>query len=232
MPPLALALMIAAPFVIGLAYLIQRAGLFRGYQAIAEDVQQIARNLHAKIFRDGSDLVVAGTCEKLPVIIRFSDDESRPQFRVQMRARMSFSLSLQPQKDTSDRRQNVVRTGSYLLDSKFTVISSQPTQAKMLFHDTASLAALNKLCYSKQIEFSIAPGEMQLVEPAVPTHVGPRVAESLQSMLAIARFGEQVPGAEKVELVPMSGNRPNWTFRAVVATGVLVVIYLLWIGPR
>src|SRR5947209_5486062 len=73
---------------------------------------------------------------------------------------------------------------------------------------------------------------MGLVEPTVPTHVGPRVAESLQSMLAIARFGEQVPGAEKIELVPLSGNRPNWTFRAVVATGVLIGIYLLWIGPE
>lgn len=231
MPPLALALMIASPFVIGLAYWVQRAGLYRGFQPAAEDIRQIARSLGAKVFRDGSDLVIAGSYQKLPVIVRLTNDEGRPPFRIQMRARMPFSLLLSPQDSTAERRQGVIRTGSYLLDSKFTATSSQPTQAKMLFNDDASLAALNKLCYSKQMEFSVAPGEMELIEPEIPAHFASRVSESLQSMLVLARLGEQIPGAEKVEIIPMAGNRPNWKFRAVIAASVLLAVSLLWARP-
>lgn len=222
--------MIASPFVIALAYWVQRAGLYRGYQRDADDIRQIAHGLGAKVFRDGSDLVIAGSHQKLPVIVRLTNDEGRPQFRIQMRARMPFSLLLSSQNST-ERRQSVIRTGSYLLDSKFTVTSSQPTQAKMLFNDDASLSALNKLCYSKQMEFSVAPGEMELIEPDIPAHLASRVSESLQSMLVLARLGEQIPGAEKIEILPMSGNRPNWKFRAVIAAGVLLAVSLLWASP-
>jgi hypothetical protein len=231
MPPLALALMIASPFIIALAYWVQRAGLYRGYQPVAGDIRQIAHNMGAKVFRDGSDLVIAGSHKKLPVMVRLTNDEGRAPFRIQMRARMPFSLSLTPQDGNAERRQGVIRTGSYLLDSKFTTTSSQPTQAKMLFHDDASLSALNKLCYSKQTEFSIAPGEMELVEPEIPAHLASRVSESLQSMLVLARLGEQIPGAEKVEVLPLAGNRPNWKFRAVIAAGVLLAVSLLWASP-
>jgi len=232
MPPLALALMIGSPFVIALAYWVQRAGLYHGYQLVAEDIRQIARSLGAKVFRDGSDLVIAGSYQKLPAIVRLTNDEGRPPFRIQMRARMPFSLSLLPQGGATERRQGVIRTGSYMLDSKFTVTSSQPTQAKMLFNDDASLSALSKLCYSKQTEFSIAPGEMELVEPEIPAHLASRVSESLQAMLVLARLGEQIPGAEKVEIIPLAGNRPNWKFRAVIAAGVLLAVSLLWASPE
>lgn len=231
MPPLALALMIASPFVIALAYWVQRAGLYRGYQSSAEDIRQVAHSLGAKVFRDGSDLVIAGSHQKLPAIVRLTNDEGRPQFRIQMRARMPFNLLLSPQNSTAERRQGVIRTGSYLLDSKFTATSSQPTQAKMLFNDDASLSALNKLCYSKQMEFSVAPGEMELIEPEIPAHLASRVSESLQSMLVLARLGEQIPGAEKVEIIPLAGNRPNWKFRAIIAAGVLLAVSLLWASP-
>ena len=210
---------------------MQRAGLYRGYQPVADDIRQIARSLGAKVFRDGSDLVTAGSYQKLPAIVRLTNDEGRPQFRIQMRARMPFSLSLLPQEGSAERRQGVIRTGSYLLDSKFTTTSSQPTQAKMLFNDDASLSALNKLCYSRQMEFRIAPGEMELVEPEIPAHLASRVSESLQSMLVLARLGEQIPGAEKVEVIPLAGNRPNWKFRAIIAAGMLLAVSLLWASP-
>jgi len=231
MPPLVLVLVIVLSVVIGLVYWAQRIALYRGYRQIAEDVRQTANALNGEVFRDSDDLVIAGRYEKLPVIIRFSDNEERPQFRVQMRAPVPFSLSLLPQNGTSERRSTAVRTGSYLLDSKFTALTSQPTQAKMLFNDKPSLSALTKLCYSRQTEFHITAGEMELIERAVPSPVSARIAESLQSMTAIARLAEQIPGAEHINVGTLPGRRVNWTFRAVLSTGLLVVIFLVWAHP-
>ena len=231
MPPLVLALMIVLSVVIGLVYWAQRIALYRGYRQISEDVQQTARTLNGEVFRDSNDLVIAGRYEKLPVIIRFSDNEERPQFRVQMRAPVPFSLSLLPQSANSERRSTAVRTGSYLLDSKFTALTSQPTQAKMLFNDKPSLAALSKLCYSRQTEFHISSGQMELIERAVPSPVSSRIAESLQSMAAIAQLAEQIPGAERINVGTLPGKHVNWTFRAVLTTGLLVVIFLVWMHP-
>src|SRR5947209_15506318 len=113
MPPIAFALMIASPFVIALAYWMQRAGLYRGYQPVADDIRQIARSLGAKVFRDGSDLVTAGSYQKLPAIVRLTNDEGRPQFRIQMRARMPFSLSLLPQ-ERSEEHTSELQSRQYL----------------------------------------------------------------------------------------------------------------------
>lgn len=233
MPPLALALTIALalPVVIGVVYWIQRNALYRGYKDVADDARQIARNTAGEIFRDNQDLLIAGSYSQRPVTVRFAESEGKSQFMVEMRVPVSFSLSLLPRNESPERRQAALRTGSYLLDSKFAVVTGQPTQAKMILNDKASLTALEKLCYSRQVEFRIEHGRLELKEAAVPSSAAARTSESLQSLATIAQLVEQIPGAEHIDIGPIHKKKVNWNFRALLIVGFVAIVYLLLARP-
>src|SRR5262249_50452679 len=136
MQPLALILNIAIVVgIIGIiVYWVQRFAVFLGYKAIQPDVLQIVELLKADLFRQGSDVVIAGHYGGFPTIVRFSHKVDTPGLDIQMRVPASFNFSLMPRNFSSSRAEGrvLMRTGSAALDRRVHARTDNPLEVKPL----------------------------------------------------------------------------------------------------
>jgi hypothetical protein len=229
MSPLAIILsIIAAAVVISVVYAVQRFNVYKGYEQIAQDARRIGTILKAEIFRDGGDLVISGNQGRFPTVVRFSHSENTPGMNIQMRVPSTFDLSLSPKKVTAAKGRTVVRTGSIVLDSKFSARTDHPTQTKMLVTNKAALAQLEKLCCSTQTDLTLSTGNMELSELAIPAYTGRHVLEHLESMDIVGKLLQEMPGADAVKIEPVRTESSTWLFRGITALGVIVIGILLF----
>src|SRR5438477_10566953 len=83
--------------VIGVIIVVVRKSCtFSGSSDVAADAQRIQRAIKGESFRDGNDLVVSGSQDKLPVQVRFSYDENTPGMSIRMSAPANFNLTITP----------------------------------------------------------------------------------------------------------------------------------------
>src|SRR5947209_62762 len=59
-------------------HLVRKSSTLRGYSDVAQDAERLQRALKGETFRDGTDLVISGSQDKFPAMVRFSYDENTP----------------------------------------------------------------------------------------------------------------------------------------------------------
>lgn len=234
MQPLALILNIAIIVgIIGIiVYWVRRFAVFLGYKAIQPDVLQIAELLKTDPYRERSDIVVAGHYGGFPTIVRFSHRVDTPGLDVQLRLPASFDFSLTPKAFSTGAEGRVLtRTGSAALDRRFSARTDHPLEFKMLSNLGTTLSALEQLCCSTQTGFVMKDRTMELSELTIPPFTANHVFDHLQSMLAIARNVNEMPGADQIKVEPLPRRGSSWPVRVALAGGLACLVTLLFTQP-
>src|SRR5262249_1101606 len=115
-----LAVAVAAAGVI--IHLVRKSSTLRGYSDVANDAARLQRALKAETFREGADVVVSGSQDKYPAMVRFSYDMNTPGLNIRMAAPANFTLTITPKgaQGATGEGRNLLRTGDDMFDARFT----------------------------------------------------------------------------------------------------------------
>ncbi len=205
-----------------IAFLRNRS-VFAGYREITAEAQQLRTALNGMVFRDSSDLVITGTFQHNPVVVRFSNADSTPGLNLRMMVPSSFTLSLAPAgMQVIDGGKHVVLTGDHLFDARFTARTNHPAQAR-LFLTRATAGMLQKLCCSSKTLLSVSQGALEISELLTPLDPANHVTEHLLVMAKLAAEFRNMPGADKVQVTPFRRERHVVARAAIVAGAVLTI---------
>jgi hypothetical protein len=197
---------------------------FRGYRDVAADARKIAAGLNdSDLFRDGSDLVVAGNYSKLPTIIRFSHHEHTPGLYIRMGAPATLTMNVTPRSAEADGRV-LLRTGNDLFDLRFATRTDHPNQARMLLGGNAAVEAVAQLCCSSKTYLSMAVGSLELSELVIPPWAGQHVLDHLKAMAALAGALDEMPRAHEVKIREIRPERSALGLRLAIAGGIVIAI--------
>lgn len=221
---IAFAIVSALAFVGAIVSAYQHSRLFSGYRDLKRDAQEIARSFGGKLDRDGNDLVISGNLNKLPVNVRFSQEENTPGLFMRMEMPALFQLTIVPTGSSqSGEGRTVVRLGDRTFDTKFTTRTDQPSQFRMLLGPRV-IANVQKLCCSGQTYLNVERGVMELTELAIPTgNVARHVRDHLQQMSEIAKEMAEMPGAHEIKIKPIEIEQ-SLVLRSALAVGVVAAI--------
>ena len=223
--PLQIALLIVgglAAIGVVITYLRTRM-TYAGYEDILHDIRKLGLSLRGEIFRDGSDVVVSGTWDKNPVVVRFSNQENTPGLNIRMPAAASFQISVTAAgTQVTEGPRTPVKTSDDMFDARFTTRTDQQMQARMLL--TKSMTGiLQKLACSKNTYIAIGSGAIEQSELVIPSTPAQHVMDHLKSMAALAAALREMPGAEKVKILKIEQER-HIAARVAMAVGVMVAI--------
>ena len=209
----------------------RRSHLFHGYKELRTDARDIARTFGGRLYRDGNDLVISGNRNRLPVNVRFSQEENTPGLFIRMEMPALFQMTIVPQGAPQAEGRTVVRLGDRQFDSKFTIRSDQPSQFRILL-DAKVIAALQKLCCSNRTFLSVERGAMELTELVIPDGaIARHVNDHLQQMADIAKEMAEMPGAHEIKIKPIEIER-NLVARTAIAIGVVAAIATVVVGYK
>src|SRR3954465_2202457 len=137
--------------VVGLVYsLFHLRTTYAEYEELAPEARSIARSLRGgDIFRDGDDLVMSGNYGRLPVIVRFSNSDNTPGLSLRVQAPATFTLAATPTGGIDIGTGRLLPTGDALFDSRFSLRSEQPNEARIFLSRTV-VAILKRLCCSSK----------------------------------------------------------------------------------
>jgi hypothetical protein len=219
--------------IIGIiVYWVRRFAVFRGYKSIQPDVLKLGELLRTQPYREGSDVVVAGHYGGFPAIVRFSHKVDTPGLDIQMRVPANFSFSLTPKTFSSGAEGRVLmRTGSAVLDKRFSARTDNPTEFQLLVAGETTRAGLEQLCCSTQTGFVVKERTMELSELTIPPFTANHVFDHLQSMLTVARSIREMPGADQVRVEPLPKRGSSWPVRVALGGGLACLIALLFAQP-
>jgi hypothetical protein len=203
--------------------LVRQRRTFAGYAELAEEAQQLRAGIRGAIFRDGSDLVISGEYQKLPVVVRFSNSENTPGLNIRMQAQSTLAFTLaSPGTQLLDGGRAVIPTGDSLFDIRFVTRTNQPTQAR-LFMTRGVVGLLQKLCCSSQTCLAVSHGMLEVSELIVPHDTSRHVLEHLNVMARLAADLRAMPGADQVKIIPFPRER-HLAARIAIAAAVVVTI--------
>jgi hypothetical protein len=234
MSPLAVVLNIA--IIVGIVgiivYWVRRFAVFRGYKSIEDDVLKVGELLKAQAVRDGADVVLAGYCGGLPTYVRFSHKVDTPGLDIRMSVPATFNFSLTPKSVSFvGEGKEAVRTGIAALDSKFNARADEPVDVRMWLGTKDALARLEQLCCSSQTGLSIKDKTLELSELTIPAYTANHVADHLESMAALAKRMQDMPGAMDIKIDPLPPQGSSWPVRVALAGGLVCLLALLFIQP-
>lgn len=227
---IAFAIVSLLAFVGAIVALYRRSLLFHGYKELKHDAREIARTFRGDVYRDGNDLVIAGNMNKLPVNVRFSQEENTPGLFIRMEMPALFHLTIVPQGSSqSGEGRTVVRLGDRQFDNRFTTRTDQPSHFRMLLSPRV-IADLQKLCCSNKTYLNIERGAMELTEAVIPTaFIARHVNDHLQQMAEVAKEMAEMPGAHEIKIKPIAVER-NLVARTAIAIGVVAAIGTVAVG--
>src|SRR5437588_5660123 len=134
--------------VIGLiVFFVRRRSLYAGYEEYEGEARSLAHLLGGELFRDGGDLVVFGNYQTLPTQVRFSNSDVTPGLQMRVQAPATFPLTVAPVAVTDLPGRVVARANDPQFDTRFTIRSEQPLDAR-LFLSPPTLLTIRKLCCS------------------------------------------------------------------------------------
>ena len=182
--------------------MIRKSSTFSGYSDVAADAQRIQRALKGETFRDGSDLVVSGSQDKLPTVVRFSYDENTPGLNIRMSAPANFTLTISPKGSQAvGEGKTLVRTIDDMFDARFVTRTDHVAQAKMFVGGKQAMALLQKLCCSSKTFVSIGKGYIEMSELVIPTpYTSTHIVDHVQNMAKLGLQLQAMPGAETVKI--------------------------------
>lgn len=196
---------------------------YSGYEEIVADIRRLGSSLGGETFRDGADVVVSGSYQKLPAVVRFSNAENTPGLNIRMQAPATFKLSVVPAgAQVTEGGRILVRTTDDIFDTRFNTRTDQPTQAKM-FLTRGTTGLLQRLACSKNTYLSVGSGAIELSELVIPATPGQHAIEHLKAMLKLSEALRQMPGAETVKLVTFEREH-NVAGRIAMVAGAIVAL--------
>jgi len=199
---------------------------FAGFEDIAADAERVAKFLAGDIFRDGNDLVVAGNCDLLPTVARFSHTPTAAGFMLRMTAPATFALWAAGADAEVVEGRVRLRTTDPVFDAVLTMRTDHPAQAKMFLGHQHVPACLRQLCCSPAISLTITPGAMELSEPRIPQpFTGNHVLEHVQAMAVLAEAFSAMPGADALPIKPLRRERKLQRTIVLVAAIVLATLF-------
>jgi hypothetical protein len=223
--PLQIALFIVAGLAavgVTIAYLRTRM-TYSGYEDIFHDIRKLGSSMKGEIFRDGADVVISGTWEKNPVVVRFSNQENTPGLNIRMPAAAQFQISVTGAGvQVTEGPRTPVKTADDMFDARFTTRTDQAMQARMLLTKPVT-AVLQKLACSKNTYLALGSGCIEHSELTIPDPAAQHVLDHLKSLAALAAALRNMPGAEKVKILKIEHERHVFT-RMTMAAGVVVAI--------
>lgn len=223
--PLQIALFIVAGLAaVGVLITYLRTRLtYAGYEEIVHDIRKLGASTKGEIFRDGSDVVISGTWENNPVVVRFSNQESTPGLNIRMPAAAQFQISVTGKEtQVTEGPRTPVKTTDDAFDARFTTRSDQPMSARMLLTKSVT-AVLQRLACSKNTYIAIGGGVIEHSELVIPQAAASHVIDHLKSLAALAAALRTMPGADKVKILKIEHERHLFA-RAVMVVGVAVSI--------
>lgn len=204
-------------------HIVRKSSTFKGYSDVAQDAERLQRALKGETFRDGADLVVSGSQDKFPAMVRFSYDENTPGLNIRMSVPANFTLTISPKgSQASGEGRTLVRTGDDMFDARFTTKTDHMAQAKMFLGGKQAMMLLQKLCCSSKTFVAIAKGSIELSELVIPTpSTSAHVMDHVQNMSKLALQLQAMPGAETVK-VRAYQNEGSSVFAKVAVAAVLL----------
>lgn len=226
-------LIVAALSVAGIIIvLIRNRNTFAGYEEYAAAAREVAGAMRGEVFRDHEDVVMFGNYRNLPAVVRLSNGENTPGLIVRMQAPVTFSLSVVPAgTPLTEGARAALPTRDSVFDARFTVRSDQPTQAKM-FLTRQTQASLQRLCCSSKTYVSIDAGAIELSELVIPQpETGKHIQDHLKHMAILAENLREMPGADRVAVVPFRRER-HVAGRIAIAIGAIVALASVFAATR
>src|SRR5437588_5398405 len=224
-------LVIAAVSLVGLIIsIIRGSSTFSGYEDYKQDMLKIAKSLHAEVFRDGDDVVIAGNHKKLPLQVRFSYSETTPGLNIRLQAPVSFTFSVVPKGATATEGRVPVRTGDEMFDARFVARTDHPTQAKMLVGNKVMRKQMAQLCCSSKTYLTLVTGSIELSELVIPTPATARhVLDHVEAMGLLATAVEAIPGADQVKITPYQRERSSPVVQIAIGVGAIAAIFAVFL---
>ena len=199
---------------------------YAGFEDIAGDAEKIAMFLDGDIFRDGNDLVVAGNCDAMPTVARFSHTPTAPGLNLRMSAPATFALWAAGAESEVVEGRVRLRTTDPVFDSILNMRTDHPAQAKMFLGHEQVPACLRQLCCSAAISLAITPGAIELSEPRIPQpFTGNHVVEHVEAMAVLAEAFSAMPGADALPIKPL--RREHKVLRTTIAVCSVALVVLL-----
>lgn len=226
LPPLALpiSIVMAVAFVGAIIAFLRDRGRFSGYKELMGDAIRLSNTLGGEVFRDGDDLVIYGTFNRMPVQIRFSHSESTPGLNIRMGALSTINLFFAPRAANAVGGRQIVRTPDEMFNTRVEARTDHPTEARLLLGQRAVMPSLTKLCRSSQTYVRITRGQVELIDlapPSVATVINVRMQVELLSSIASALA--ELPGAEKVVVEPLKRER-RVLLKAAISAGAVAAV--------
>jgi len=215
-------------------HMVRKSSIFRGYSEVAQDAERLQRALKGETFRDGTDLVVSGSQDKFPSMVRFSYDENTPGLNIRMSAPANFTVTISPKgaQGTGEGR-TLVRTGDDMFDARFTTKTDHPAQAKMFLGGKQAVMLLQKLCCSSKTFVAISNGNIELSELIIPTpYTSTHVMDHLQNMSKLALKLQAMPGAETVKVRAYEREGTSFIAKGAVAAVLLIGLAIFVVQAR
>ena len=203
--------------------MVRKSSTFSGYTDVAADAQRIQHAVKGETFRDGSDLVVSGSQDKLPVTVRFSYDENTPGLTIRMSAAANFTLTISPKgSQAPGEGKTLVRTGDDMFDARFVSKTDHVAQAKMFVGGKQALSLLQKLCCSSKTFVSIGKGYIELSELVIPTpYTSAHIVDHLKNMAKLGLQLQAMPGAETVKITAYQREGSSILAKAAIVVALL-----------
>jgi hypothetical protein len=203
--------------------MMRKSSTFSGYTDVAADAQRIQRAVKGESFRDGNDLVVSGSQDKLPVTVRFSYDENTPGLSIRMSVPANFTLTISPKgSQAPGEGKTLLRTSDDMFDARFVTKTDTMAQAKMFVGGKQALALLQKLCCSSKTFLSIGKGFVELSELVIPTpYTSAHIIDHLQNMAKLGLQLHAMPGAETVKITEYQREGSSMVGKAAVVIALL-----------
>jgi hypothetical protein len=202
---------------------MRKSSTFSGYGDVAADAQRVQRALKGEVFRDGSDLVVSGSQDKLPTVVRFSYDENTPGLNIRMSAPANFTLTISPKGSQAvGEGKTLVRTSDDMFDARFVTRTDHVAQAKMFVGGKQALALMQKLCCSSKTFVSIGKGYIEMSELVIPIpYTSAHIVDHVQSMAKLALQLQAMPGAETVKIEAYKREGSSMLAKAAIAVALI-----------
>ncbi len=218
---IAAAVVVASVITGAMIFIFRNRRTFSGYSEIERDVKSLAERLDAELFRDGDDLVISGTYQKMPTIVRFSNSDNTPAVSIEARIPAAVQLTVTPKQLPDTAVGSKVKLPSRL-DHKFTAKSKDPLEIEMLREPQSAVGVLTGLCCSQRTVLDITPGKLRLVEMIVPTSPLTHVINHLREIHDLSVAIQTLPGSETIKVMAIPRERSSWPLRAAIAMGVLI----------
>ena len=172
---------------------------YAGYEEIRPEILELKSLLSAEVFRDGTDLVISGTREKLPVVVRISYAETTPALNIRVHGPATMNLAVIPRNSTfylpEIQRANVALSDD-MLNSRFQARTDDSAAARMFMLGGATTRELPKLLCSSRTTLFITHGALELSETVIPQYAGKHAAGHIDSLLMMSAVLAAMPCAQ------------------------------------